>query len=495
MIKKLMIIPVLLMLFTACKKLDINVNPVQPVTTSSNLMLPAVLGNMAYHGYSHARFAVYNSFYLTSRYSTNRIEGMWDYNQITRMGAWRWHYFDVGSNCNTMIKRAEEEESYNYVGVGKIIMAYSFLTATDSFGDMPVKEAYTGDFSPLYDTQEYVYGEVDRLLNEGLEDLKKTTSTAKIMNATSDLIFQGDLTKWASFAHALKARKGIHTANFQNKYDEVLNEVNLALSNWKDPIFNFSENPQRDYERNMWGPTVARPEWNFAEITNILASSVPTDFFMNYLTVNEPTIKYDPRLYKLTTPGKNGKYLAAKASEGLDGKVMEDFPNLYNGKWTADNSPMPYMLKEELFFIKAEASWYKNDKETAFLAYRDGILENLNRLGVVQDSISNYMNSAKVKKTAAELALSDIMMQKFVALYLQGETWVDMRRHKYKAEAYPGVYYPKNVLAEFNGKWIQRFPYDPQTEYIYNPQEIARLGATARNWVFTELWWSANSKL
>eukprot|EP01133_Synstelium_polycarpum_P009993 gene9993-11666_t len=484
------------MLFSACKKnLDINVNPVQPVTTTSNLMLPGVLGNMAYHAYSHARFSVYHSFYITSRYTTNAIESQWDYNRITRMGAWRWHYFDVGSNCISLIKTAEQEQSFNYSGVGKIIMAYSYLTATDSFGDMPVKEAYTGDFSPAYDTQDVVYAEVERLLNEGMADIQKSGSQAKVMNAASDLIFQGDLSKWTAFAHALKARMRIHTANFDNKYDEVISEANTALAAWKDPVFKYAADPQRDYEKNMWGPSVPNPVWNFADITNYLGNSVSTDFFMNYLTVAEPGIKYDPRLYKLTTPGKNGRYQGAKMSEGIADIPFDDFASLYKGFWTADNSPMPYMLKEELYFMKSEAAWYKNDKQTAFEAYKSGISENMGRLGIVADSVSRYMASAKVKKTADDLTIGDIMMQKYVALYLQGETWVDMRRHKYKTDAYPGLYYPKNILAEFGGKWIQRFPYDPQTEYIYNPKEIARLGAMARNWVFTDLWWSANSKL
>lgn len=491
------IVPVLLlMLFSSCEdKLDINQNPVQPVTTSSNLMLPGIQGNMAYHLYSHARFSTYHSFYLTSRYGTKSMEDRWDYNQITRMGAWRWHYFDVGSNAVGLIERAQEEGSKNYEGVGKIMLAYSYLTATDSFGDMPVLEAYTGDFSPSYDTQNVVYAEIGKLLEEGIKDLQNVGDGAKTMNAASDLIYQGDLSKWVAFAHAIKAKMRLRTANFDNGYDVVLNEVNSALANWKDAIYYYSNNPQRDWERNMWGPSTPNPQWNFADITNYLTYSVPTDFFMNSLTVNGNNIKYDPRLYKLTSPGKNNDYNGAKASEGLNGLTMDDFPNLYNGYWTADNSPLPYVLKEELYFIKAEASFYKGNKGDAFDAYRAGILENLNRLNVSQDSIANYMASDKVKKSAATLEISDIMMQKYIALYLQPETWVDMRRYQYKEYAYPGIYYPKNVLSEFGGKWIQRFPYDPQTEYIYNPQEIERLGASARDWVTRKFWWEENSQL
>ncbi|WP_299703262.1 SusD/RagB family nutrient-binding outer membrane lipoprotein [uncultured Pontibacter sp.] len=490
------ILPVLLMALMSCEdKLDINTNPVQPVTTSANLMLPGIQGNMAYHIYSHARFSSYHSMYLTSRYGTRAIEDRWDYNQITRLGAWRWHYFDVGSNAIGLIDRAELENSANYMGVAKIMLGFSYLTATSSFGEMPVKEAYTGDFSPLYDTQEYVYEEVARLLDEGIADIERSGAEARTMNAASDLIYQGDLGKWVAFANGLKARMYLHTASFNNGYDNVLNHVNLALNNWRDPIYNYSSNPQRDWERNMWGPAKASPQWNFADVVNMLDNTVPTTFFMNYLIVNEPNIKRDPRVYKLMTPGKNNVYQGAVVSRGLEGKVMDDFPNLYNGYWTSDNSPLPYMLKEELLFIKAEAAFHKGDKGTAFEAYREGITTNMQRLNVPQDSLNNYMASPKVKKTAAELQISDIMTQKYIALYLQPEAWVDMRRYQYQATAYPGIEYPSNVLPEFAGRWIQRLPYDPQTEYIYNPQEVARLGATARDWVTKPMWVFENSSL
>lgn len=490
------IIPAALLLFSSCEeKLDINQNPVQPVTTSSNLMLPGIEGNMAYHLYSHARYATYHSMYLTSRYGTARIEDRWDYNQITRLGAWRWHYFDVGSNAIGLIERAQQEGSDNYEGVGKIMLAYSYLTATDSFGDMPVLEAYTGDFSPTYDTQDVVYKEIERLLDEGMASLQASDAGDKTMNATSDLIYQGNLQHWMSFAHAIKAKMYLRTANFDGGYDRVMNEVHAALANWKDAIYYYSSNPQRDWERNMWGPSTPSPQWNFADIRNYLTYSVPTDFFMNYLTVDEPNIQYDPRLFKLTTPGEDNTYEAARVSLGLEGRDMSEFPNLYNGHWTSDSSPLPYVLEEELLFIKAEVAFHQGNKPAALEAYREGILTNMNRLGVEQDSLSNYMESAKVRKAADALEISDIMTQKYIALYLQPESWVDMRRYQYKETAYPGIYYPENVLTEFGGKWIQRLPYDPQTEYIYNPQEIERLGASARDWVTKKFWWEANSTL
>ncbi|WP_245584767.1 SusD/RagB family nutrient-binding outer membrane lipoprotein [Pedobacter glucosidilyticus] len=488
-------------LLTSCSKLDINVNPVNPVTSPSNLRLPAILGNMAYHNYSHARFASYHSFYLTTRLSNTRIESQLDYNAITRLGAWRWHYFDVGSNCRGLIETAQREGSFNYLGVAKIMLAYSYLTATDSFGDMPYSQAYSASFNPVYDPQQQVYAGIESLLNEGLADLEKASPSDRPMNATSDLIFSGDLRKWAAFAKAVKARMYLHTANFDNGYDRLITTVDDALANFDDAIYKYPAGATREWEMNLWGPQVASPEFNFADIRNVLVESMHTDFLMNYLTLNEAGLTYDPRLFKLTTPGANNRYLAARASEGLStlglptGTTMADFANLYNGFWTRNDSPAPFILKEELYFIKAEALFYKGNLEAAHAAYELGIETNLRRLGVSDADIAAYMTTSKVVSDPTVLKISDIMMQKYVAMYLQGETWVDMRRYGYSTTAYPGIYYPRNALAEWQGRWIQRLPYDRQTEYIYNPQEIARFGADARDWVFNPVWWAEQSQL
>lgn len=493
------------LLVLSCNKLDLNYNPVQPVTVPSNQRLPAIQANLAYSLYSQARFASYHSFYLTSRLgNSNAQTDTWNYNNITRMGAWRWHYFDVGSNIAGpagMLVRAQEDGDNNYIGVGKIMLALSFLSATDVFGDMPFEQAYTGSFNPVYDSQEKIYQNVERLLDEGANELKNVSDAARSMNAKSDLVYKGNYNKWISLADAVKARLKLRTANFKDGYNDLLLTVNKALGGFDDAVFTYPGTSTSNWEKNLWGESRPNPEWQFADVRNDLLNSLPTDVLMKALTVDAATNTYDPRLFKLTTPGVNKKYLGAKMSEGLrditlpSGTTYQDFANLYNGYWTADSSAYPYMIKEELYFIKAEALFFLNDKQGALNAYKQGVETNLRRLRVEEGQIVNFLGSAKLVQDAQDLQISDIMMQKWVALYLQAESWVDIRRYDYSKVAYPDLYYPKYALAEWGGRNIQRFVYDPQTEYVYNPKEIARLGANARDWVFTPLWWSEKSML
>ena len=490
--KKYSLLILFTFLFLGCEDfLDVNESLDNDERTTPNYMLPAILGNMAYAHYGQAETTVYITQYVTTEFGGSAVKDRWDYRGILRYGAWRRHYFDVAGNAHKMVGFAQEEGSQNYIGVGKVMYAYSFLTATDMFGDMPILDAFTGIYNPTYDAQDVVYAETEKWLDEGIEALKKASITDRLMTSSEDHIYQGDAAKWLSFAYAIKARMKLHTANFLGAYDQVLTYVDLAHENWAEPLFDYPSNADSDWHRNLWGPSRPSPQWDFAEIRNILNSSIHTDFFMHAMTLSG---EHDPRLYELTTPGANGNYLSVPASTGRGALDIDDFAILYDGFWTRDDSPIVFITDEELFFIEAEAAFYQGNMERAYQAYLNGIQRNFQRLGIGGD-FNAYRESQAVAQSASQLNIAHIMMQKYIALYMQPETWVDMRRYGYSNQAYPELQYPENALPLYEGRWIMRMPYDPQTEYIYNPNEIERLGARNDDWVVTPFWWIENSTL
>lgn len=490
--KKSIIFLLFTFLFWGCEDfLDVNESLDNDERTTPNYMLPAVLGNMAYGHYGQAETTVYITQYVTTEFGFNAVKDRWDYRGILRYGVWRRHYFDVAGNAHKMIQFARDEGSNNYVGVGKVMMAFSFLTATDMFGDMPILQAFTGIYNPTYDSQDVVYAEIERYLDEGIAALQQSDITDRAMTSKDDHIFHGDVQKWIAFAYAIKARMKLHTANFMGNYDEVLQLIDQARINWEEPLYAFPSDADSDWHRNMWGPSRPSPQWDFAEIRNTLNSSLHTNFFMYAMTLSG---EHDPRLYQLTTPGRNGNYLSVPASAGRGALDIDDFAVLYDGYWTRDDSPIVFIIDEELDFIESEAAFYSGDMDRAYQAYINGIQRNFSRLGVAAD-FNAYRNSQAVAQSPSELQISHIMMQKYIALYFQPETWVDMRRYHYSNTAYPQLEYPENALPLYEGEWIKRMPYDPQTEYIYNPNEIERLGARGDLWVVTPFWWIENSQL
>ena len=112
-----------------------------------------------------------------------------------------------------------------------------------------------------------------------------------------------------------------------------------------------------------------------------------------------------------------------------------------------DSITIKFLSFSELQFIKAEAAFIKGDKVTALSAYQKGIkacfdMYKKSFTGYVAftDKQADDYITAISPKTAAELTLSDIMMQKFVALWGYGfeETWVDLRRYKYSPDIFSG---------------------------------------------------------
>lgn len=122
------------------------------------------------------------------------------------------------------------------------------------------------------------------------------------------------------------------------------------------------------------------------------------------------------------------------------------------------------------------------------------------RLGTIekprfQDQIGNkhwFFNET-------EYTLSDLMIQKYIVMYMQPEQWTDMRRYHYSNNRngygigesdeiiYPTLRRPYNLYEPYwidgltktqqENTWIQRLNYDSQISDIYESEELIRLGA------------------
>ncbi|MCH5683437.1 hypothetical protein LWM68_03575 [Niabella sp. W65] len=104
-----------------------------------------------------------------------------------------------------------------------------------------------------------------------------------------------------------------------------------------------------------------------------------------------------------------------------------------------------------------------------------------------------------MKQDAATLTLSDIMLQKYIALWGWGffETWVDLRRYHYVdidaetgVQVYKGFAIPATLAPENNGKLVYRARPRYNSEYIWNIEELRRLGGLNSDYHTYETWFS-----
>ena len=499
MIKKILILAIIVFGITSCENfLDVNEDLDSPYTSTPNFLLPSVIANMATSIYDHGETDAYFTQQVATLSGYHGEKDRWDYLTAHRIPQWRRHFHDISINAKHVVQSAQRENSTNYEAVAQIIYAFSSLNSTDMFGDMPFSESLDGNPAPKYDDQQFIYNEIFRILDEAIEMLKNTDlSTCRKMTSTEDNLYGGNIDNWINFAYAIKARALLHlTPNVKTDYSEVIEAANYALDGWNDALFKYASGNGSALQINQWGPSKSRPDWDYR--ANILASSAPSYFMLiEALKYDEENkIVTDPRQPLLMQPNADTNYLYVYPAEGKSATLSEDdFPNLYDSYVTGDLSPMYLFTKEELHFILAEAYFAKGDVASSYLDFAKGINENMVRVGVDLTDIDNFIAGETVANNSAELTLSEIMIQKYIALWLQGEIWTDMRRHDYSDQIYSGLKKPKYSAYYWDSnnpdEWIERLPYDTETEEIYNKPELERLGAYQNpDWLRTPMFWA-----
>lgn len=535
------------LLITACtKKIDeAYSNPNADIRVPVETLLPNMIATMATNGAGHGPM---NDIRFIGKYVQNivfansggRYDQMGGTTGVSDNAAsiWRTHFYDLGQSLNRMIDWATEEKKWDYVGVGKAIFAWSWLTLSDLHGEViSVDEAFnTSALTFGYGTQEQVYNRVKSLCYEAIENLNKTGDGVSQANlALGDAyLYNGDATKWRKFAHGVMARLYNHLSN-KSSYnaDSVIYYCNNSLVTTADNALVKFANSGVSGTANFFGPLrnnlaniAVGNEYSFrqsAYITNLLNGTNNA-----FLTV------VDPRRWYLLRPNPNGTFVGLLPNKGQSSIAQADRPESFwgivqtgaaadhvapgndnNCRYLFRNaSEFPVMTASEIQFIKAEAHFRKNEKAAALTAYRNGIDLNFDMLTttygtniptanqITPTMKNDYLNNTTVVPSSdANLTLTKIMMQKYIALYIHGafETWVDMRRFHYtdpdaqtSQQVYRDFIVPSgsDLFADNGGKSVYRVRPRYNSEYVWNLNELIRIGADKLDYHTKECWFS-----
>jgi hypothetical protein len=116
------------------------------------------------------------------------------------------------------------------LGFAQVLEGALMGTGADLFGDLVYNEALTGTPNPMLDPQLQVYDTVQAVLSRGLVNLTRTGGT-NVGPGAADLTFGGDPAAWIPFAHTLKARFYMHTAEVRpGAYALALAEAQQGIS-------------------------------------------------------------------------------------------------------------------------------------------------------------------------------------------------------------------------------------------------------------------------
>jgi hypothetical protein len=430
---------------------DININPGKPTEVSVDLLLPSAQAEVAFQlGGDLMRPECMWIQQLSGVDRQSATIENFVFREADVNNTWYFAMYSGGlMDISTLIKKANEEGSPHYSGVGRVLMAYTLGIMTDLFGDIPYSEAFLGaeNLTPIYDTQEAIYQSIMDLCDQALIDLVADES----LNSpdADDLMYGGDLQMWQKAAYSVKARYALHSSKISSSaYTNALGYLANGISdNGGNLQFNFGpggleENPMYQFD---------------LERSDIRCGKKLIDLMYNGGVM-------DPRLPQYAMEDADGGYSGSAPGANENGAS-------FLGPAFADAAaPVYFLTYAEMAFIKAECLFKTGDASGAATAYNDGLKASLEQFGVF-DQVWYDANIL-----GADLTFEQITWGKYIACAFQSESFVDLRRTNMLNTTHLDL--PANhTLAE----WPRRFPY-PTSERNYNSENVPNVTLTTRMW-------------
>jgi hypothetical protein len=462
--------------FTGCESFlggDVNIDPNKTNDAGLNTLTPTIL---FFASEATQKASEFTSGYV-QQIGAVAAGGRETQQRVTFPGTWNDIYLNIIPNANIMIKKATENNSPYYAGVGKTVMAYGLGMATTLWENVPFSEAdkQLSTFFPKYDKQEDIYKEIIRLLDEAIADFGQPASLFKPGN--DDLVFKGNIANWTKTAHSLKARYLLHLSKKSGNasYAAILAALDKGIkSNAED--FQLIYN-----DRNL-------SRWHSVALANN-TGNVTTNFSKTFIDLMNGEVQGvdDPRLplvaFKTNTDPKYFGLLPGRASGG---NTRYNNGTVFFGFHFGLAAPHMLITNAESRFIEAEVRMLQNGGKAtteAYNAYLDGIRANMSKIGVPAASVATFLAAPKVGVGADNLTVSNVLTEKYKALFLNPEVWNDIRR--YDNTIIPGLNLPELHNPDLKGLWIQRAAY-PDSEASRNSVESANntKDLTSKMWIF-----------
>ena len=411
--KKIYISFIAICIFAGCRKFDdnINRNTNLPGTASgtqllANAMLSLPTLSSSPTGEFLAQYLAETQYPGASLYP----EGGTSF-----YGLYQGPLMNIETALNSRDLTAVEGPVSNQIAVAKILKAYYFWHITDRWGDVPYTEALKGadDFTPAYDTQESIYNNLFKLLDE---------ASAGIVpgNISNDIIYNGDVTKWKKLANTIHLLMALRLSNVNpTKGKEEFNKAltaGIMTSNADNFVFRHLADANN---QNYWYGEVNRGrEW----------------WALTATLVDKLKAAGDPRL-----PVYGNQVRAGGGYTGLPFGTTAGLPNTTNYSLLgsaiyAQNAPIYLVTYAQALFALAEAAklgWITGGDVTAKTNYDLAIQNSVLQWTGSTNSVATLLANPAVQYDPTR-AIELISTQRWIHLYMHGyEAWAEWRRTGY----------------------------------------------------------------
>ena len=411
----------------------------------------------------------------------------------------------------------DKSDMINLYAIASIWRIYALHKVTDAYGDVPYTEAGKGfldnNYKPKYDKQSAIYP----AMLSGLETAIGQLDAAKASYGTADVIYQGDVSKWKTFAYSLMLRLGMrltkadpamaktyvqkaiaggvmntnaataklnHQAgngNTQNWDAFELKRESLPESNQgKGPVklartlidaLKQRNDPRLPFYATLW-------EGN---ILSIQVSKLPT-------TTNPAIQKGLPNGYDVST--------IKQVIPDWDNAQLVNYSEPNTGTIASLSAPTVLLSYEEVEFLLAEASLRGWGNGTAVSHYNAAITASMQSTvffpgGIVisTNDINNYITANGLNTGGSfEEQMEQIFTQFWLAHFMwydNFEAWSTWRRTGYPKLTPPN--YPGNFTG---GKALIRLRY-PVSEATLNTENYnAAVASQGPDLYTTPVWWN-----
>ncbi len=296
----------LILFATGCKKyLDVNDNVNDPLAVPIGTLLTTVERNLG-DELSFGGLSLQLSVYM-HQMSTRETANGYNVRGSTLDGDWDAFFSQVLPDIDVIIKQSTAEDNLIYAGIAKILRAYTFSQIVDIWGDVPYTDYNKfkeGVNQPTFEDDASIYPKLLAMLDEGIADIKNTTSKNPSKPAANDVIYKGSTTNWVKAANTIKLK--LYTQ--LRKVQDVSSKVNVLLA---DPASLISSNAEMF--ALPYGPLGATDDRNpgFADYTTTQRTNHISPWFYEILKgynaniftgIADPRIRY--YIYnQLTTTG------------------------------------------------------------------------------------------------------------------------------------------------------------------------------------------------
>ncbi len=392
----------------------------------------------------------------------------------------------------------------NKLSAARIWKAYLFHRLTDMYGDIPYFDAGKAlsdkNYSPKYDTQQAIYADLLKELDESIAAFDASKATF----GTADLMYSGDVTKWKKFAYTLMLRLGMRLTEVDPALAKTWSEKAIAggviLDDADRAVIAYVDGSQTA-SRNFIASGLISTDYVTPGGDNVEGGKYAKTF-IDYLKNTK-----DPRLnvISIVWTTTDGKTFTADTTTALQSGMPNAAYNNLPANFNSFSEPNPNTLLKysaplivlgnaESNLLLAEASvrgWASGS--TAPVAYTNAVKAGIRQWslfgGTISDAKINAYLTANPYKTSGTVAqqMEQIQTQKWVSLFLEDEYEIFSNWRRTGYPALTPTNYPGNLTG---GKIPTRFVI-PDSEETYNKTNFieARTRQGGTNTLSSVVWW------